>query len=218
MAPVEEVTPRSSGPQSDHKGVANSPGRRAERRRYRSPEAARLVQSERVAQRGAKTPVSDKERAVQSHAENAENASHQPDEGLPQVSPTSVQRRVLLAEDDASLRQLLASVMRADGYEVIEVADGVQLLDAVERTLAKRDRPDGFLIVADIHMPGLTGLDVLAVLRCAYASTPVVLITAFPDQEARAEARDLGAVAMLAKPFSVDELRAVVLEAAPPLG
>ena len=129
-----------------------------------------------------------------------------------------VRRRVLLAEDDVSLRQLLAAVLRADGYEVVEAVDGVDLLEAIERTLVMlRARPDSFAIVADVHMPGLTGLDVLAVLRCAHATTPVVLITAFPDRETRAEAFDLGARAMLAKPFSLEEFRSVVREAAPPL-
>ena len=141
------------------------------------------------------------------------------DEALPVVSRARRQRRVLLAEDDVSLRHLLATVLRADGYEVVEAGDGLQLLAAVEATLVVAQvRPESFVIVADVHMPGLSGLDVLAVLRCAYASTPVVLITAFPDQEAQAEALELGAARMLAKPFAIDELRAVVRRIAPPVG
>ena len=65
-------------------------------------------------------------------------------------------------------------------------------------------------------MPGLTGLDVLAILRCANWATPVILITAFGDEATHAEGRELGAVAVFDKPFNVDALRATVLETIPP--
>lgn len=126
-------------------------------------------------------------------------------------------RRVLVAEDDPSLRRLIAAVLRDAGYEVVEAQDGVQLLEQIERQLAgQRARSDSFVVVTDVNMPGLTGLDVLAILRCAFARTPVVLITAFGDAETRSEARDLGAVTVLDKPFDVNVLRAVVEEAALP--
>ena len=126
-------------------------------------------------------------------------------------------RLVLVAEDDPSLRRLIVTVLQDAGYAVVEAQDGAQLLDEIEELLAgPRTRSDSFLIVTDINMPGLTGLDVLAILRCASARTPVVLITAFGDAETRAEARELGAVTVLDKPFTVDLLRDVVDQATRP--
>jgi CheY-like chemotaxis protein len=137
--------------------------------------------------------------------------------GNPRASTSPQRRRVLLAEDDPVLRRLVASVLTRDGYEVIEACDGVELLANIERALAcRRDRSTSFVIVADIHMPELSGLDVLSILRCAYATTPVILITAFGDRETYAEALELGASAVFDKPFDLDELRAAVGEAAPP--
>ncbi len=126
--------------------------------------------------------------------------------------------QVLLAEDDATLRPLIASVLRADGYEVVEAGDGLELLAHIETMLTDGcERGARFLVVADIEMPGLSGLDVLAILRCAYRTTPVILLTAFGDDEIHAEARELGALALLDKPVSLDALRVAVQEALPPL-
>jgi CheY-like chemotaxis protein len=126
-------------------------------------------------------------------------------------------RLVLLAEDDAPFRRLIASVLADEGYEVIEAVDGPALLAQIESTLNVRgERADSFLIVADIRMPGLTGLDVLAILRCANRATPVILITAFGDEATHAEGRELGAVAVLDKPFNVQDLRTAVVGAMPP--
>jgi DNA-binding response OmpR family regulator len=120
---------------------------------------------------------------------------------------------VLLAEDDAAFRRLIASVLEEDGYEVVEAEDGVALLACIESVLTvRRERPGGFLVVADVRMPGLGGLDVLAILRCAKRTTPVILITAFGDEPTHAEGRELGAVAVFDKPFDVDRLRAAVRE------
>ena len=135
------------------------------------------------------------------------------------VGPSVVgrRRRVLVAEDDAALRRMIATVLRADGYEVIEAGDGLELLGHIESILAgERARSDEFVILADVNMPGLTGMDVLAILRCTFAATAVILMTAFGDREVYAEARELGAAAVLDKPFNLDALRAIVVEAGPP--
>ena len=139
---------------------------------------------------------------------------------MPAPAPGAPPRRqplVLLAEDDAEFRHLLATVLEEEGYEVVEAGDGLALLASIEDTLTvRRERPEAFLVVTDVRMPGLTGLDVLAILRCANWATPVILITAFGDEATHAEGRELGAVAVFDKPFNVDALRATVLETIPP--
>ena len=123
-------------------------------------------------------------------------------------------RRVLVAEDDPDMRRLIATLLRMAGHKVAEAHDGMEILDRIESTIWK-ERPDLFdVIVSDVNMPGLSGLDVLAALRCAYWTTPVVLITAFGDEETRAEAKALGAAAFLDKPVDPEELRNAVMQAA----
>ncbi|HZR80842.1 MAG TPA: response regulator [Candidatus Binatia bacterium] len=132
-------------------------------------------------------------------------------------APPSARRLVILAEDDTAFRGLIASVLEREGYEVVEAADGVALLASVETALTiRRERADAFLVVADIRMPGLSGLDVLAILRCASCATPVILITAFGDEATHAEGRELGAAAVFDKPFDVEQLRSAVIETMPP--
>ncbi len=139
------------------------------------------------------------------------------DPGAAPGIPARRQPLVILAEDDSAFRRLLASVLEQEGYEVLEAQDGLALLASIEDTLTiRRERPDGFLVVADVRMPGLTGLDVLAILRCANWRTPVILITAFGDDATHAEGVELGAVAVLDKPFNVEELKAMVMETVPP--
>jgi CheY-like chemotaxis protein len=130
-----------------------------------------------------------------------------------QPRKTHARSRVLLAEDDGPLRALLVGVLQGDGYEVVEAKDGLELLANIESSLVGDERPL-FVVVADVHMPGLTGLDVLAILRCSFVAAPVILITAFGDDDTRAEAWELGASAVFDKPFELEELRAAVLEAA----
>ena len=135
----------------------------------------------------------------------------------PATAPSGRRPLVLLAEDDAPFRRLIASVLAEDGYEVLEAGDGLGLLANIETTLGVRgERAESFLVVADVRMPGLSGLDVLAILRCADWNTPVILITAFGDEATHAEGRDLGALAVFDKPFGVDLLRSAVREAMPP--
>jgi len=123
---------------------------------------------------------------------------------------------VLLAEDDRDMREMIATVLTAEGYEVIEARDGSELLSRLQEVAKQpRGRETLALIISDVRMPRLDGLDMLAALRCARWYTPVILITAFGDEEVHREAHDLGAVAVLDKPFSLANLRSLVHQIAP---
>ena len=123
---------------------------------------------------------------------------------------------VLVAEDDPDMRRLVAAVLRAAGHRVVEATDGMQILDRIESTIWSA-RPHLFdVIVTDVHMPGLSGLDVLAALRCTRWTTPVILITAFGDEETRSEARALGAIDILDKTFNPENLKIAVIRALKP--
>jgi CheY-like chemotaxis protein len=139
----------------------------------------------------------------------------EPMEGPTPTAAAPWSRRVLLAEDDATLRALIASVLRADGLDVVEAGDGLELLGALEaHLLGRAGGSDALVVVADVRMPVLSGLDVLAIMRCASIPTRVILLTAFGDAETHAEARELGVSAVFDKPVDIDHLRAVVRTAA----
>ncbi|HSS40722.1 MAG TPA: response regulator [Polyangia bacterium] len=118
--------------------------------------------------------------------------------------------RVLLAEDDHSLRRLLAVILRRDGHEVVEVGDGAELLEAMAASLVDPRVPPFDLIVCEHRLPGLPGLSVLAGLRARDPATAFVLLTDSVDLQRRA--RELGAVA-LAAPLNVRAFQAAVRRA-----
>ena len=117
-------------------------------------------------------------------------------QGLP------VGRRVLLAEDDQAMCEILAMVLSEAGYQVATVADGAEL-----RRLLREVRFE--LVVTDVNMPGGSGLDVIELLRQNGDTTPVIVVTAFPQAEIRKRAQALG-LRLLAKPFELETLRAAV--------
>jgi len=123
--------------------------------------------------------------------------------------------RILLAEDDYDMRKLLTWSLRRSGYEVIECPDGVHLLDHVRTFFPPAEPEDLDLIISDIRMPGVTGLEVLEGTREYKEFPPIILITAFGDEETHDQARRLGAAAMFDKPFDIDELLAKVREIVP---
>lgn len=118
---------------------------------------------------------------------------------------------ILVAEDDLEMRRLIVATLRRDRYEVIEAPDGIALLDCVES--AALSGVHLAAIVSDIRMPLLSGMDALAVLEATSAEVPVILITAFGDGETHAEAHQLGAFAILDKPFDMTALSAAVAAA-----
>ncbi len=121
---------------------------------------------------------------------------------------------VVLAEDDGDLREALALAMRREGHEVVELANGWELLQHLAmHMLADGSLPPIDVVISDVRMPGKSGLDVLAGVQWARQPVPFILITAFADSQTRAEAWRLGAVAFLSKPFSLDDIRTLVRDA-----
>ena len=119
---------------------------------------------------------------------------------------------VLVADDDDDMRELVATVLQADGYAVVEARDGAELLARLEEGIEDpASRPD--VVVADIMMPKLSGLGVLDALRRAQLHFPVLLMTALEDASIHIVARRLGALGVFRKPFDMDDLRTAVVNA-----
>ncbi|HYP99862.1 MAG TPA: response regulator [Polyangiaceae bacterium] len=135
------------------------------------------------------------------------------DEEPPHFPRTAHPKRVLVAEDDAAMRDLLLLVLSERGYAVECVSSGSQMI----QVLSER-HPDGSLsepfdlIVTDVRMPGASGLDAIDQLRRAGGVTPVIAVTAFPHDATRNRAQRL-AIHLLAKPFDLDVLRDAVAAA-----
>lgn len=120
---------------------------------------------------------------------------------------------LVIADDDPDMRALVRDVLRPEFPEAIEVADGRQLFWHLMRSsfgVAGTNRD--IVIVTDLKMPTYSGLEVLDAWHDPAAATPMVVITAFPDEAARKRAGRLDAT-LLAKPFSRAQLREAVREA-----
>jgi type II secretory ATPase GspE/PulE/Tfp pilus assembly ATPase PilB-like protein len=104
--------------------------------------------------------------------------------------------KVLLVDDEDSLRRVMKDLLERDGYQVSEARDGVQALDQVDRV-----GPD--IIVLDLNLPGLDGYGVLSHLRSrpATAAIPVIVLTAKGDEDNEVRVFELGADDFLTKPF-----------------
>jgi two-component system KDP operon response regulator KdpE len=114
--------------------------------------------------------------------------------------------RILLVDDDPTLRQTLAIGLRTEGHEVLLAADGRTALQA-----ATEDQPD--LMVLDLGLPDLSGVEVLRELR-AWSRLPVVVLSARDGSQDKVEALDLGADDYVTKPFGTEELLARIRAAA----
>lgn len=123
---------------------------------------------------------------------------------------------VLLAEDDHEMRALLVRALHRAGYEVIACRNGVELLEHLgSYFLPDEEHEEIDLIISDIRMPGVTGLEILEGLSKHDDFPPFILITAFGDAETHAEAERYGALAMFDKPFDIDDLLAKVRKIVP---
>jgi DNA-binding response OmpR family regulator len=107
---------------------------------------------------------------------------------------------VLVVDDDAEMRALLRRTLEFDGHEVTELDRGTHVVEALRGTPFD-------LIVLDKEMPGITGIDLLPILRREFPKVPVVLVTAFGGRQVATSALRLGAASYLEKPFRLGQLR-----------
>ena len=110
---------------------------------------------------------------------------------------------ILVAEDQTDIRDLLVMNLRSAGYEVTPVADG-------REALARQSERAHDLLVLDLMMPGLDGLEVCKALRARGSATPILMLTAKSTELDRVLGLELGADDYLTKPFSLAELLARV--------
>ena len=106
---------------------------------------------------------------------------------------------ILIVDDDASVRESMGGVLRDEGYSVSEAADGQAALESLAAELPG-------LVLLDVWMPGLDGIDLLARIREIYEDLPVVVVSGHGNVETAVRATRLGASDFLEKPFSIDGL------------
>ncbi|MGZ3535464.1 MAG: sigma-54-dependent transcriptional regulator [Thermodesulfobacteriota bacterium] len=114
--------------------------------------------------------------------------------------------KVLVADDDKNLRKVLANEFSEEGFDVDEAEGGVKAMDLLEKD-------DYDVLILDLNMPGLGGMDVLKKIRTLGLSTEIIILTGHSTVTTAVEAMKLGAYDYLTKPFSIAELKAVVEKA-----
>jgi DNA-binding response OmpR family regulator len=120
--------------------------------------------------------------------------------------------RILIVDDDDDIRALIGVTLRADGYDVTEARDGREAVDALSAVLLSDgdEQPPPDMIITDVRLPGVSGMSLLAGIRAEQWNTSIIIMSAYDPDAVRREARYLGADAVFAKPFEIDELRTAV--------
>src|SRR3954469_994345 len=112
----------------------------------------------------------------------------------------------LIVDDEPRLRQILSSLMRTEGFQCVEAENGLDALEFLARLPIT-------LVLTDMEMPRMGGIELLRQLRAKYPDVAVVMITGNVDVQAAVDALSLGAMDYIVKPFQLDEVRARVRQA-----
>jgi two-component system cell cycle response regulator CpdR len=116
--------------------------------------------------------------------------------------------RVLIAEDESSVRDLVGRALKQDGHEVVGTADGVAALDKLVEAEGQFD-----LLLADIKMPMMDGIALALAVTRQFPKLPILMMTGYADQRERASGLEALVGAVIAKPFTVAEIRFAVTAA-----
>ncbi len=114
--------------------------------------------------------------------------------------------KILVVEDEKSMREVLKILLEGENYEVVTASDGVAGLSFVEKDIFD-------LVITDMKMPKVDGFEVLKKIKEVSPETIVIMITAFGTTESAVEAMKLGAYDYINKPFNIDEIRLIVKKA-----
>jgi len=120
------------------------------------------------------------------------------------------QKTILYVEDNELNRRIVRDLLKRTAYRLLEAPDGESSLD-----IARRELPD--LILMDIQLPRLSGIEVTRTLRSdpSTANTPIIAITSFALSGDEQKAKDAGATAYMAKPYSPRDLLALIRKLLP---
>src|SRR4051795_5624118 len=121
--------------------------------------------------------------------------------------PGAMADRVLVVDDELSLRKVLAATLQREGYEVQVASDG-------EEALAALDRDGADVVVTDLVMPKMDGLSLLRKVVKSHPDVPVIVVTAHGRVDSAGEAMKAGAFDFVTKPFEHVELKAIIAKAA----
>jgi CheY-like chemotaxis protein len=113
--------------------------------------------------------------------------------------------RILIAEDEDSLRALVARALAQDGHEVMVTCDGGEALEVLTREAGRFD-----LLLTDIRMPVMDGIALALATGRDYPDMTILLMTGYADQRERAQGLDALIHDVIAKPFSLADIRAAV--------
>lgn len=110
-------------------------------------------------------------------------------------------KKILLVDDETGFAELLADLLKSDGYEVAVAHDGVEGLEKLESF-----KPDG--IISDIVMPGMDGLEMFRQVKASpkTSSIPFLFISGFQDNQVLEKARKFGVFGILQKPIDIDQI------------
>jgi CheY-like chemotaxis protein len=116
--------------------------------------------------------------------------------------------RILVAEDEEPVRSLVRRALIADGHQVVDAKDGAEALDTL-----KHDDSGFDLLLTDIKMPVMDGIALALATARDFPDLPIVLMTGYADQRERASGLDTLIQDVIAKPFSITEIRFTVAAA-----
>ncbi len=114
----------------------------------------------------------------------------------------SARARILVADDEPNLRRVLSAILLRDGYDVVQAADGAEALERLDRSVD--------VVITDLKMPKVDGMDVLRKVGTVAPAVPVIMITAFGSVGNAVEAVKAGAFDYIEKPFEQEKIRQVV--------
>ena len=109
--------------------------------------------------------------------------------------------RILIVDDEPPIRRFLRTALAAQGYRIEEAGSGEEALDFLQRNPLD-------LIVLDLGLPGMDGLEVVRRVRAGGAATPIIILSSRDDEAGKVAALDLGADDYVSKPFGMEELSA----------
>jgi two-component system response regulator PilR (NtrC family) len=114
--------------------------------------------------------------------------------------------RILVVDDEQSMRDFLSIMLKKEGYDVVAAENGSGALKAIQAEIFD-------LVITDVKMSGVDGIEVLRTIKEVSPETVVIMITAFATAETAVEAMKLGAYDYITKPFKVDEIKLVIWKA-----